>query len=511
MENVKKIVEEEKISDANLPEHLKGLEYGDVLVIDKFPKVRKYPSYAKYLKGVMFRAGDVVQFNISIGSEYLTTISGISMIQKPGTKSEEIIRRNGYEGDLEEINIQVYPDMVSFEDKKEKKEKPESVIRSIRIKDEDKDPNIIQEMIDLVDMDRLVKIMSISIGRGGKPSNDMVKHYLEEWAKHKYEYFLAFGHQLSISDTVMFDTDESEMDARILELYKKYPKYAATLEYIRASGVKYFIENRCPSIGFFKTHLSEFYKPNIAVSKFCARLFKDNDFDIAFSEVLQDRQVRGQVVVSIDPYDYLTSAKTMHNWSSCHQFDGNMAGGVYSYMIDDASLVAYRTNGKVYEYKAGYCNGGAFDYGKNGFSGNSKSWRQMIYVDKDTCACLFGREYPQKKIIDGVIEKVRALIEGAFSTYGRFEDVWDNYGDIYNIAKANYYGHKLYVDDSNHHYSDIAEWESLKRGEYPHIRKTLIVPAGTDMSKVEIHVGGTMRCLRCGGHISKTSHAVTCC
>lgn len=502
MENKIQLGEDTKITGA--PAHLEGVCYGDRLVITNFPDTHKYGKYDKYLNGVRIYVEDLIQYNLANGSDELTVLNFSDL----GPKSKETVVANGYPGKFGDCEVKIYADMVELFDKHEKPCEGSKRVVSIRVKDKDKD--ILAEMISKVDVDRIKKIMAISMGRGRKPSQDMVDWFMVEWAKHKYEYYLAFGRNLAISAPISFKIDDNEMSGSVMELYRKFPKYAATIDLVAQNGMHYFIDNKCPRVGLFDRYFTDFYKPGMNLSKFFSRLCQDPAFDLEFSKVLENREVKGSVVVSIDPYDYLTSAMTMHDWSSCHRFDGDMPGGVYSYAVDDATIVAYRDNGKVYHYDKGYCKGLAYDYGKNAFEGNSKSWRQMIYFDKDTCSMIFGREYPQKKIIDGVIDKVREIIEEAVANYAGIPNSWDNYGDLKDIASKKYFGdHAIYRDATLHHYSDIGEWTSLKRN-YPEIRKTLISPANTDMSKAQIVVGGEMRCLMCGKKISDGSHYVLC-
>lgn len=492
----------------NVPDHLKGIKIGDRLVITKIRE--GMPDYAKYLLGMRIIVNEVTRYNMANTDYIMYFIKEVLDDSAPSAR--ERIIKNGYKGDFSEMSIAIYPDMVEFLEKKEKKddEKKEEK-RVVSLCTDSRDPEIIKEMISKVDRERLEKMIRIATQKRDL-SSETVDWFLNEWAKNKYEFYLAFGKNLSISSPIEFKMDENEMHGLVTALYMEWPKYAATLDRIASHGMESFLENRMPSDSFFAKYMPDVYVRGSKVSKFLSRICKDEEFDIAISKVMQNRMVKGNVTVSIDPYDYLTSATSMHGWTSCHSLQGGYRAGCFTFVTDPGTLVAFRDNGKMYHYsnviaeRDGNVNG--IDFGKNAFVGNSKSWRQYIHVDKKTCACLFSREYPQNKTVDGVIDKVRELIEGAISGYLGIDNVWDNYGDIKKLGKTKYEGSVLYREETTHHYSDILNWDSLL-GRYK-IRKTLVAPANTDVSKILISVGGQLRCFSCGRELSPNSHYVTC-
>lgn len=517
MEKKVKVAKAEKATGGlkNIPDNLPGLEMGDVLVITHLPDCRKYPDYAEYMIGMNVHVDEIMRFNLYFGEEYLTTVETGSLLASPSAM--ERMKSKGYTGDFNGIEFPVYPDMVEFgggkatnaDKKKEDDKKPSK--KTYSIVSEKKDPEIIKEMISKVDLNRLRKMISISMERGRTPDEGVFNWYINEWAKNKYEFYLAFGRKLSISTPISFKIDETEMSAGVYELYRKYAKYAATMDMVmRNGGMAAYLDNKMPSgINFFKEYCSEFYKGGMNVSKFFSRLFSDADFDLDFSKLLQNRDVKGNITISIDPYDYLTSSQNMHGWRSCHSLRGAYRAGPYSFCIDSATLVAFRDNGKTYHY--GVVNGEdrTEDFGKNAFDGNSKSWRQLIHVDKKTCAAVFSREYPSNKTIDGVIDETRALLETTLANYLGIENVWENYGDLSDMARQSYFDGKIiYHDISSHHYSDIYNWVSLTR-QY-NIRKALVAPENTDMGKIDITVGAKLKCFKCG-KFHKNSGQIICC
>ena len=504
----------------NVPPALEGIEYGDYIVISQFPDVRKYTEEQRWLKDIRFRAKDMFRVGLANNKEIPIMISP----DIPETH-KKILRENGYTGDFSTKLINFYADQCTFYDKKpgQKKEEAKKVYS---IHHDRQDRKIIDEMIAKVDRERFIKLCKISLGRGQNPSEKVVNRYLEEWAKAKYDYYVAFGNNLVISTPLNFKMDDTEISSMVYELYKKYPRYAATLEKIveDGGGMKPFIENEMPRSSFFSKYCDKrTYQPGMKVSKFLMDLYatpraKEDElsiseqFDRDMSIVMQNRIIKGFIRISIDPYDFLTSGTNMHGWSTCQKIWGSMAGGVFTWLTDPNSLVAYRDNGKDYVYDKIYAKGvdgrEEFDFRQNSFVGNSKSWRQIINGDVNTCAFLFGREYPQNKEITAATDTARELLEKVIGEYLGIQD-WDNFGDLKNIHRTTYFGDApCYKDVTNHHYSDIENFESL-RNRY-HLKKTLIAPSGSDTSKICITAGGNTYCLKCGKKLSNTSSYVVC-
>ena len=106
-------------------------------------------------------------------------------------------------------------------------------------------------------------------------------------------------------------------------------------------------------------------------------------FEIEYSKFRQSLKGSGYLVLSAEALDFLTMSYNRSGWKSCHRPEGEYRTGCVSYMTDQVTLVAYFHDGKQVEY---------FD----GFEHNSKSWRQMIWVDLDKMGAVFSRQYPGK-------------------------------------------------------------------------------------------------------------------
>lgn len=288
----------------------------------------------------------------------------------------------------------------------------DDMIRDLDISEED----LIDEMISKVDMKRIMNLVNANIDQHEqikeRATIDNIKIWLRDWAKSKYKFYVLFDNELYIKTTVEYEKQELDLQRQLVELYHMYPKYALTLNTFATDD---YLNNKISDRDY--SSLREYcdIKKGMKLSKFLSSLFQDEKFDIDLSKILQDKSIKQSLYISIDPYDYLTSAITKSGWRSCHHFvTGEHAAGCASYMFDESTLVAYMCHDKEYEYVIG----------KRKFSGNSKNWRQLIFVNTQENRCIFSREYPQHYSNAFVAEKTRQLLEENICRFCDIDDYW---------------------------------------------------------------------------------------
>lgn len=319
----------------------------------------------------------------------------------------------------------------------EDKKKEEEPIYSIKAPL--KDPKIIEEMIKKVDKKRLKNLLSISASYGESMrhivSSEVVEEYLHLWANAKYEFYLLFNRQLSISKDVDLEVTEEEMRVMKRDLANQFPKYGT---YVENMPTQYFVSNEINRLydGCFSYGLQFFTGRGMKLSKFFAQFLQDPKFDIELSKVLQNKKVVGSVYLSIDPYDYLTSSINQHGWKSCHRItEGEYGTGSVSYMLDETTVVSYRAK-KDAEFN--------YNFWGIKFKGNSKLHRQLIYFDKNSCSIIFGRQYPNDN--EQLSKEIRFLLEERVAEYLGVDNTW-------KVFKNKYDG--TFTDVSRLHYSDV--------------------------------------------------------
>lgn len=487
----KKDREPVKAKSTLLPKRLKGLEEDDSLKIIEVEKLLKL--------GVL-ETDPILCFS---GNQFLASSYTIEAINEKNDFIAQIECSEGLKKSLEEkgfkgeikigdlINIKL--DYVEFTSPKvEKEDLPTFTLKIVS----DKDDEIKKEMIALIDRDRLQKIFSVptSLRKPYTVTDNIIDMYLEKWAEAKLPYYKMFGNKLAIAEKISYSMEPNEMSVLLNELIIKYPKYALN---IAAISPEHYISNSMPRVDAFARYFGKTYSQGMKISKFFTS-FDDTEFDNDLSKVMQERVVNGELVISIDPYDYLTHAISMHGWGSCHSLTSNCAPvASFMYMIDNTTLVAYKHNGKDYVYDKGYYRDGEsnsqFDFKKNAFVGNSKSFRQLIHMDLNSSAMLFSREYPKRTTSDEMRIKVRELLEGQVSSYLGIENKFDNYGSNLNHYKCN---------NENNHYSDIKNYDSLRRSFGDTVKMDFVTIQNCDMSNVKVSDGSEAFCLKCGSKLS---------
>lgn len=240
---------------------------------------------------------------------------------------------------------------------------------------ENKDEEVMIEMIGKVNKELVTKLLTIS-NKNNPVKEEYVDWYLNEWAKAKYEYYILLGREFTYKKPVEIIMSDDEIRFAVNEVGKGYEgEKRIILTTFRPD------EWRNNRIG-----LNHYVDKNIVgmkVTKYLSRKFQDPKYDIDISTILQNMKKKGNVVVSIDPVDYLTMAvvDSAHKWFSCYNITPGSGWSCCptSLMVDESSIVVYRDNGKTYDY----------DINGIKFSWNSKQVRLIVFVDKGTSSIIF--------------------------------------------------------------------------------------------------------------------------
>lgn len=383
-----------------------------------------------------------------------------------------IFRELGYSWSLDMLKR----DGVVEKDEVLKEVKIEKDSVKLSIINEEQDEKIIEKMISLVDKKRFAQILAVaasSYDRKIFPKQETVDWYLNKWATAKYDFFIAFGEKLTLEEEIESEIDEAEMRGLVFELAAKFKKYSIAIDSFHPSE---FIKNEMHDYSERFRKFEPRFQHGMKVSKFISMFFEDKELDIEVSKVLQNRHVKGKIVVSIDPYDYLTASLNKHSWRSCHSIEnGEYGSGCVSYMIDPSTIIAYKHNGKEYSYNV------------NNFKweGNSKSWRQLIYFDKGTSSFIGSKHYPGTN--DQAAKVVRELIEKQISKYLGVENKWYVGGyDSHHISIKNI---------GDFHYSDVSSGYSTVKV----VRHTDLNTDSEEFKRIKIEVGVVeLKCVSSG-------------
>lgn len=340
--------------------------------------------------------------------------------------------------------------------------------------------SLVKEMIGKIDLKRFMKMLSVAgstNSRNKYADKKVAEEILQDWANAKVGFYKLFNKNFFVKEEVEMEIGTEDVEAMRRELCKKYPPYSFAL---KATEISDWISNSMNNSFDYHSNWAEIQgvKKGMKLSKAFSTLYKDDAFDIAISEVLQNRKIKGGIFVSIDPYDYLTSSVNKSGWTSCHRLtDGEYATGCSSYMCDAVTLMGYRATDVEYDY-----NFFGFD-----FVGNSKLWRTNVIFDLSNMSFAIGRQYPKRNTDIETVAK-DLLIKTIREYFGdiKFSYVEDNFKN--NIS-----------DFCSLHYNDFINTSE---------KKYLFFPSETN-GAISFVVGSPVKCVYCGGEIENPRGAIS--
>lgn len=252
-----------------------------------------------------------------------------------------------------------------------------------------------------------------------------LEQYLNYWAKSKKTLYHLLGDSLKITMPFNYIKDKSEICVQITNLAETHPFITAIEEIIYNDDTASY----SPSFSnksFWRMLKADFincedtsYKLDFitldkekkekviflpvgmksirAIQKFLlkANVFSDKidtlyplfeQFKIAHSMILNDKNIKGNLVLSIHPFDYLTMSDNNSSWSSCMSWsnDGCYKIGSVEMMNSNNVICAYIESDTPYYFNKKIKN--------EENSWNNKKWRQLIYITKDII--MAGKSYP---------------------------------------------------------------------------------------------------------------------
>lgn len=296
------------------------------------------------------------------------------------------------------------------------------------------DSKIIKKMINSVSP-QFKEMVNYASGRARTISDDVINYYLQNWAIAKYDFYVMFGNKLKIEENVKIAIKVSDMKERQIELARRFKLYCA---FIMRFTPEEIIDNIALAHPELEAHHANF-KTGMKISKFFSQQFGNKEFDIEYSKILQNRFIDGINVVSIDPCDYITISVNKHNWQSCQKPGGAYGSAAFSLMLDNQTMVSYKTTAKEYDYN---------EHGVQ-FKWNSKQLRRLVFFNKETCHMGFSRLYPtsgnDNKATDEFCKLSREMIETKVSAFLNISNEWE-YEKGNNYFQMNKKGSFVHAD-----------------------------------------------------------------
>ena len=291
-----------------------------------------------------------------------------------------------------------------------------------------------------------------------------VREYLSEWAKCKPKLYRMMGKNLKVSVPCTFEKPLCDIEKETYKLFNdfedfinNYRKFFDNVMYNeeyqieeddvrdlkKIINVSNFIKDSIPTSikikpkGYKKTlQLQTGMKPIRALSKivsyFGAENFKDfEEFRCKHSLIYNDKIIKGNLIISIHPLDFITMSDNSLGWSSCMSWtdDGCYHLGTVEMMNSNNVVVCYLEGSTPYEFNNEHPEDEEWTW-------NNKKWRQMFYVTKDIIVS--GKAYPYKHLdlTRTVLEKLRELAKENFNwTYSFGPETYHDMKNIWSIFR----------------------------------------------------------------------------
>lgn len=222
--------------------------------------------------------------------------------------------------------------------------------------------NIKEEMISKVDKELVYQLFEVAVeGFNSSKCEERVLHkdavdiYLKQWAKQKWKIYLLFGRELLLRRETKFrvDNDFKEQIGKLLnvehierrvngeKIQVDTSHFVYYLPIIQLFDENYIVDNICPKDDVIAELFGDLYKPGQKLSRFFSRFFDDENFDIQYSKIFQNKFNDQWINLSIDPVDYLTCGMSNNFSGSCYHIRKFYQGAGFSFMCDKSSVVAF--------------------------------------------------------------------------------------------------------------------------------------------------------------------------
>lgn len=361
-----------------------------------------------------------------------------------------------------------------------------------------------------------------------------IKKILAVWNKNKKTLFRIFGKQLQISLPVHQKVNSSYRHSKWRSLYSPFVFYdKADLVNFKFDPRNHIFINNL--VEWIRDELSEdipiwMLKDIVEYTKYCyveagktneEKCFFKKDVDKALkipkgtkimrairkvleyysfpymdsfnkwrddiSVINTDKEINAELVLSINPVDFITMSDNKSGWTSCMSWidSGAYSTGTIEMLNSNVAAVAYLRNPQPFSY--------------NGLDIPNKSWRTLVFIHKDIL--LVGKHYPYQSeaLAKIVLDKVKEIIKNNVGWKYQYNnqlylDMIHSYDNTYirdYFWRLNSH-HKIYVY-TNIMYHDIIEDHST---EYWCCRNWV-------KKNLYLNLSGPATCMCCGELIDK--------
>lgn len=198
------------------------------------------------------------------------------------------------------------PDMIEIYKGKDEKE--------VEKESNKENEKIIKEMISKVDVKNFKKILASAFR---VPSTKLkgIDKLLHNWAEAKKDLYKLLGNELKVSKEFEYDADANFWEEEREKIAREFPGIGYML---LEMPIKSFIDNKYIRFSSNIDRLMRDAKEGMKLTTFLSNAFNNSDFDTALSKIIDAAKVKGNIVISIDPVDFLTMSFNQSGWCSCH-------------------------------------------------------------------------------------------------------------------------------------------------------------------------------------------------
>lgn len=341
-----------------------------------------------------------------------------------------------------------------------------------------------------------------------------IEDMVNQWAKAKAPWIEAWGGPILKCQQVSFNLTDEEKEKQFETFVKNsiedaWEEYGLA-DFLRFQGWENFFANHVekPYLDYGVPVGSKIVKSFKYFVTDGERLRKIQD---EASVILQSVDVKGTLFLSVHPLDFLSISENTYNWRSCHALDGDYRVGNLNYMLDEATIVAYISDGKEKKLPRF----------PQEVPWNSKKWRMLLYSHMPDVSMMFaGRQYPIYN--EAMLESVKiAYLASMNCNYFKYTKWTNARVEDHNIPSymlfspyihINYSLYALYdiVSDNPNFlgYNDIL-YSSVYQSHFCYRKHGQYTSKSEPVENYKIRVGKTAYCPYCGKPI--LFKGVMCC
>lgn len=292
-------------------------------------------------------------------------------------------------------------------------------------------------MLDLIQLlpqrDKELMTNYIYLYGAGKKDFIGLDAYLENWSKSNQKLYKLLGNQFQVEFPFECEKDKNMMTDEIYKIqnhkflrslnklfYSNDVSFTGDEVYTELFGVKSLMKNEITNGIVFRNvqtgkekklpkgmKLMRAYQTiiNTCINELPLNITEwFEDFRIKHSLILNDKIVKGTMVISIHPFDFLTMSDNNSDWTSCMSWIdcGCYHVGTVEMMNSNNVVCVYLKSNTPFYFTR--------DKSPNeNYVWNNKKWRQLVYVTKDIL--VGGKAYPynNKNITVTALDSIKKL------------------------------------------------------------------------------------------------------